>query len=71
MYYLLNVASFYLTFISIAVTYEKSAPAWVLLLFIIAAACFQFVASAWIVKKFDDLETRIEKLENEKEDKSK
>ena len=69
MYYVVNLISCFLTTIAISiVVYGKTAPSW-LILILLFAVCFQFVASVWVVEKHDDLEARIEKLENMKENK--
>lgn len=48
---------------------EKTAPSWLILILLFSAVCFQFIASAWVVEKHDDLEARIKKLENMRKDK--
>lgn len=70
MYYAVNLISCFLTTIAISiVVYGKTAPSWLILILLFSAVCFQLVASVWVVEKHDDLEARIEKLENKKEDK--
>ena len=70
MYYVVNLISCFLTTIAISiVVYGKTAPSWLILILLFSAVCFQLVASVWVVEKHDDLEARIEKLENKKEDK--
>ena len=70
MYYVVNVISCFLTTIAISIAVcEKTAPSWLILILLLSAVCFQFVASVWVVEKHDDLEARIEKLENMKKDK--
>lgn len=70
MYYVFNVISWFLTTIAISlVVCEKTAPSWLILILLFSAACFQFVASVWVVEKHDDLEARIKKLENMRKDK--
>ena len=69
MYYAVNLISCFLTTIAISiVVYGKTAPSW-LILILLFSACFQFIASVWVVEKHDDLEARIEKLENKRKDK--
>ncbi len=70
MYYLVNVVSCFLTNLAIIIVVcEKTAPSWLILILLFSAVCFQFIASAWGVEKHDDLEARIEKLENMRKDK--
>ena len=69
MYYVVNLISCFLTTIAISiVVYGRTAPSW-LILILLFSACFQFIASVWVVEKHDDLEARIEKLENKRKDK--
>ena len=70
MYYAVNLISCFLTTIAISiVVYGKTTLSWLILILLFSAVCFQLVASVWVVEKHDDLEARIEKLENKKEDK--
>lgn len=69
MYYLLNFISCVLTIIAISIVYGKTAPPWIIMILLFSAGFFQLVASIWIVEKHDDLEERIKKLENKREDK--
>ena len=66
MYYVFNFISCYFTLISIAVTYEKNMPSWLILILLLVAGCFQMIASARAVAKHDELEKRIKNLENNK-----
>ena len=70
MYYVFNYISCYFTLLSIAVVYEKNAPSWLILILLLVAGCFQMIASARAVAKHDELEKRIKKLENKKEEKN-
>ena len=69
MYYLLNhVFIFFLT-IAIALVYTKEVSDWFILAFLLIAAVAKLGASAYAQSKYFDLEDRIKKLENKKEDK--
>lgn len=69
MYYLLNLMSWVFTIVAIALVYNKTASAGLVVTLLLSGACFQMVASTYIVSLQDDLKKRIEKLENRKEDK--
>lgn len=69
MYYVTNFVSCFFTIIAIAIVYEKTAPSWLILVLLLTAGCFQFIASALLVAKYDKLEERIKKLESKKENK--
>lgn len=69
MYYLLNLMSWVFTIVAIALVYNKTASAGLVVTLLLSGACFQMVASTYIVSLQDDLEKRIEKLENKKVDK--
>lgn len=69
MYYAANLISLVLTIIAISIVYEKTAPPGVIMILLFSAGFFQLVASVWVVEKHDDLEARIEKLENMRKDK--
>lgn len=69
MYYLLNLMSWVFTIVAIALVYNKTASAGLVVTLLLSGACFQMVASTYIVSLQDDLEKRIEKLENRKEEK--
>lgn len=69
MYYAANLISCFLTIIAISIVYGKTAPPWIIMILLFSTGFFQLVASVWIVEKHDDLEDRIEELENRKVDK--
>ena len=69
MYYLMNLVSTMFITIAIAIVYNNSASSGVILAFLLIAACFHVFASAYATSKYYALKTRIEKLENKKEDK--
>lgn len=69
MYYLLNhVFIFFLT-IAIALVYTKEVSDWFILAFLLIADVAKIGASAYAQSKYLELEDRIKKLENKKEDK--
>lgn len=69
MYYLLNhIFIFFLT-IGIALVYTKEVSDGFILAFLLLAAVAKLCASAYAQSKYFDLEDRIKKLENRKEDK--
>lgn len=69
MYIVFNYLFLFFMSISIAVVYEGNAPSWLILLLLLTAECFQVSASSLLEKKYDNLESRIKKLENKKEGK--
>ena len=69
MYYLLNhIFIFFLT-LGIALVYTKEVPDGFILAFLLIAAVAKLGASAYAQSKYFDLEDRIKKLENKREDK--
>ena len=69
MYYLLNhIFIFFLT-IAIALVYTKEVPSGFVFAFLLTAAAANLFASAYATRKYNELEDRIKKLENSKEDK--
>lgn len=68
MYYLLNhIFIFFLT-IAIALVYDGTAPYGFILAFLLIAVCLHLVAAYYATSKYNELEDRIKKLENKKED---
>lgn len=67
MYIIFNYLFLFFMSISIAVVYERNAPAWLILLLLTTAVCCQISASSLIEKRHNDLEERIKKLENKKD----
>ena len=69
MYYLLNhIFIFFLT-IAIGLVYTHNAPSWFVAVFLTIAAVVYLFASAYATSKYNELEDRINKLENKREDK--
>lgn len=69
MYYLLNLVFVFSLTIGIALVYAKEVSDGFIAAFLLTAAVVKLVASAYAQSKYFDLEDRIEKLENKKEDK--
>lgn len=68
MYYLLNhIFIFFLT-IAIALVYTKEVSDGFILAFLLIAAAAKLCASAYAQSKYFNLEDRIKKLENKKDD---
>ena len=67
MYYLMNWISIFFITITIALIYTKEVSSTVVLVFLIIAAAAKIFASAYAMSKYDELEDRIKKLENKKE----
>ena len=64
MYCVFSYISCYFTLISIAVSYEKNVPSWLMLILLLVAGCFQMIASTQAEGKQKELEERIKNLEN-------
>ena len=69
MYYLLNLIFVFFLTIGIALVYTKEVSDGFVLAFLLIAAVAKLCASAYAQSKYFDLEDRIKKLENKKEDK--
>lgn len=68
MYYLLNYAFVFFLTIAIALVYDGTAPYGFILAFLLVAVCLHMVAAYYATSKYYDLEDRVKKLENRKED---
>lgn len=68
MYYLMNLVFVYFLTIGIALVYTKEVSDWFILAFLLIAVVAKLGASAYAQSKYFDLEDRIKKLENRKED---
>lgn len=69
MYYLLNLIFVFSLTIGIALVYTKEVSDGFIAAFLLTAVVAKLVASAYAQSKYFDLEDRIKKLENKKEDK--
>lgn len=69
MYYLLNLIFVFSLTIGIALVYTNEASDGFIAAFLLTAVVVKLVASAYAQSKYFDLEDRIEKLENKKEEK--
>lgn len=69
MYYLLNLMSWVFAIVAIALMYNETASSGAVVTLLIGAACFQMVASIYIVSVQNDFNERIKKMENRKDDK--
>ncbi len=69
MYYLLNYAFVFFLAIAIVLIYDGTAPYGFILAFLLIAVCLHVVAAYYATSRYYDLEDRIKKLENRKEDK--
>lgn len=69
MYYLLNLVFVVSLTIGIALVYAREVSDGFIAAFILTAVVSKLIASAYAQSKYFDLEDRIEKLENKKEDK--
>lgn len=68
MYYLLNHIFIFFLLIGITLAYTKAVSDGFILAFLLLAAVAKLCASAYAQSKYFDLEDRIKKLENKKED---
>lgn len=68
MYYLLNLIFVFFLTIGIALVYTKEVSDGFILLFLLTAAVAKLCASAYAQSKYFELEDRIKKLENKRED---
>lgn len=69
MYYLLNLIFVFSLTIAIGLVYTKEVSDGFIAAFLLTAVVAKLVASAYAQSKYFDLEDRIKKLENKKEDK--
>lgn len=69
MYYAFNLASWFFTIVAIALVYDETVSPWVVLTLLLSAACFQLVSSVYVVLTHDELEERVKKLKNKKDEK--
>lgn len=69
MYYILNHAFIFFLTIAVALAYDGSAPYGFILAFLLIAVVLHLVAAYYATSKYNDLEDRIKKLENKKENK--
>ena len=69
MYYLLNLIFVFSLTIAIGLVYTKEASDGFIAAFLLTAVVAKLVASAYAQSKYFDLEDRVKKLENRKEDK--
>lgn len=69
MYYLLNYIFIFFLTIAIALVYDGTAPYGFILASLLIAVCLHVVAAYYATSKYNELEDRIKKLENKKEDK--
>ena len=69
MYYLLNHIFIYFLILGIALVYTKEVSDGFIFAFLLLAAVAKLGASYYAQSKYFDLEDRIKKLENKKEDK--
>ena len=68
MYYLLNYAFIFFLSIVIVLVYDGTAPYGFILAFLFIAVALYSVAGYYATSKYNDLEDRIKKLENKKEE---
>lgn len=64
MYYAFNYLSWFFVIVAIAMVDAKTAPSWLIIISLLVAACFQFIAAFCVVEKHEELEERIKNLEN-------
>ncbi len=69
MYYLLNYAFVFFLTIAIAIAYDGTTPYGFILAFLLIAVCLHMVAAYYATSKYYDLEDRVKKLENRKDEK--